>query len=299
MVKQFLKEKKINTFFYKIKTGTVHVKKFFHKDKNGIIIGSYKDGDIFGETCLLMRKYPNRQSTVEIVAYGDVEVYRIHCIDVMKLCDENNLIGAKLYRLLCKKLSIRINSIGDVNSHKEVEEQMSSVGSKEESTSGDNQILKKFKIKDQSVIREFGGVKRIYKNNSTKGTMYITQDYICFLGVNIFAIEKREKILFEVIEDVQVDSTSGIITLYHEEKKTDFTFQEDISNVSQHIIRIWKLSQNRGSQSQNIDEPKTKKKEKEQEVIDISQVKKMFPKKAELKTLIDNSKQCTLKKKEI
>jgi len=192
---------------------------FFHKDKNGIIIGSYKDGDIFGETCLLMRKYPNRQSTVEIVAYGDVEVYRIHCIDVMKLCDENNLIGAKLYRLLCKKLSIRINSIGDVNSHKEVEEQMSSVGSKEESTSGDNQILKKFKIKDQSVIREFGGVKRIYKNNSTKGTMYITQDYICFLGVNIFAIEKREKILFEVIEDVQVDSTSGIITLYHEEKK--------------------------------------------------------------------------------
>jgi len=82
-------------------------------------------------------------------------------------------------------------------------------------------------------------------------------------------------------------------------KKTDFTFQEDISNVSQHIIRIWKLSQNRGSQSQNIDEPKTKKKEKEQEVIDISQVKKMFPKKAELKTLIDNSKQCTLKKGDI
>jgi len=222
-----------------------------------------------------------------IEACGDVEVQLVNAFDVMKLCDQDPLISAKIHRLLAKKLSIRVNTIGDIEAQKDISDQMSS-RNLDDTTSGDNEILQKFKISGQTVIKEFNGVKRSSKNSNMKGDLFLTQEYLCFLGISRIAIEKKIKYAYEDISKIEINDEKSLSIYEQDEYKCSFTFYDDITEVHTYMIRQWNMIKEK---EQNESTIRLKKQN-----IDENKVGKLFPSRKRTQTLIDYSKHVTYNK---
>jgi len=121
-----------------------------------------------------------------------------------------------------------------------------------------------------------------------KGDLFLTQEYLCFLGISRIAIEKKIKYAYEDISKIEINDEKSLSIYEQDEYKCSFTFYDDITEVHTYMIRQWNMIKEK---EQNESTIRLKKQN-----IDENKVGKLFPSRKRTQTLIDYSKHVTYNK---
>eukprot|EP01130_Rhizamoeba_saxonica_P006063 TRINITY_DN2402_c0_g2_i1.p1 TRINITY_DN2402_c0_g2~~TRINITY_DN2402_c0_g2_i1.p1 ORF type:complete len:1540 (-),score=356.43 TRINITY_DN2402_c0_g2_i1:72-4364(-) len=211
-----LKEGASNSYLYRIKSGYVRVE----KDINGemVELATLGPNTMFGEISMVKK---GGKTTAWIIAESkQLELYKITVDLVLKICSQQPRISSTLNLILARKLASQLKNMNSSGKMKKNRRRSQSVTIKKEAEiSIDSKFMKLFRLPNQVVVREFAcnmgksGKKR--KRKGYQGTLYISQEYLCFSSTT-FGFKIREVIQYSEIltmfskrDTIRIDSTTS------------------------------------------------------------------------------------------
>jgi len=201
-----------NKFLYKIKSGVARAEKVIQG--NTRIVGTYKEGDFFGELSILNISKSN--TTATIIADTNVECYFYRSDFVITICQSHPALSSKLNRILCTKLSQRLKKIGDTNQESD-EEIIDIVGKKSKKSQSGSFSINERQQEDEELKRIFNlnlkneilikGFSCSHKSGrSYYGTLYVFITCLYF-DAPLFGSKHKKKIKLSQIVELEIDKS--------------------------------------------------------------------------------------------